>query len=962
MSHTLRWLQAAALLALGCAAGPARAAVTNAVPWADSFEAYPASFAVAGTNGWRADQAAYGTVSTNPAVIAPLAAFAPGYPLPGETHGRVLQVINDVCNDVRGRTGSVVAVDVMAMSLPVLSIPDGDATRQYVVCVNTNGHLLLWHRNMTGGAPGVNEWLELGSPTLATSVWTRFTILHDYAHSLFQVRVNGGDPVTNAAGWTAGGVSQPGSWFYMVQTNGALSTLQFSAGSTNYMDDVVVTNRSVTWTGSGFVERAINDGRMDTGTVVVLRLLQDAFTGTNGDDLAADGRVTVSGLPSNLVAVARRDSDTQVTLSLAHSALQHESGDSVSNVSVVLSDAAFAFGAAWDVSGSTSTPLNVTFLDTPQLSYAGGVFTEAPANDGSLDSAAPMTVDLVHGTFQGTPGENLGTNAAKVTFTNLPAGLAGEVLMLNPTQLQVRLTGHALAHAAADSVTNVAIAFGDAAFETVPASSVFHATAPLSITFADPSVLSYAATLFREAPPNNGAVGGTSLVLSNKAFNATNGEDLVAAGKVAVNHLPAGLGLAIVVADAQDAALSFTGLAVPNTVANSVTNLAVVFGDTAFVGGNAAGVAGAQRSDLSVRFVDPVVITYSTNAFTELSGGMIDGRTPATVTISGDTFAGANGNDLVALGYVAVSNLPPGLTVQFRRDSDTQLTIVWGGAATANSTNDSVANVQFVFQRDAFGYVQWDQVQGYTVSGISVQFINDTGYFSVMPYQEPFESYANGISIAGTNGWSGPFPDAGLVTNDVAANAGVRSYLGGHSTLPVAGEHRQVLAVNDEIRAAVHTEGAPLAFLDFMMMPAPVQFVPDQDTNRQYAIYLNTNCQVVVWHRNTAGAVPTNEWLTLSGSSGIDTSRWTRFTVTHDYARHRFQVQVNEGLPIVDAAGWNDAGTGRPGPWFYMVQTNASLSSIVFSGLGSTCLDDVTLRTRLDDLFGSRAGAVFKFR
>ena len=94
----------------------------------------------------------------------------------------------------------------------------------------------------------------------------------------------------------------------------------------------------------------------------------------------------------------------------------------------------------------------------------------------------------------------------------------------------------------------------------------------------------------------------------------------------------------------------------------------------------------------------------------------------------------------------------------------------------------------------------------------------------------------------------------------------------------------------------------------------------------------------------------------------ISTSQWVRFTVAQDYANHRFQMRVNEGSPVMDAAGWDDTGTTRPGAWFYMVQTNAAMSRFWISGGGLGYLDDLTVKAALPGMFGQGVGTVFKFR
>jgi len=961
----------AALAMAWLACGPVAFGTTNVVPWADSFETYTNGFQVAGTNGWSSDNVGDGIVTTNPAVVGLLTNYAVNgrsYPLPASVgHTQVLQTTNEVRTDVRSVTGGVVAVDVMVMPVALTNTPGGDPDQQYAVYVATNGHVVVWHRNMTGGAPGVNEWLELSNAPVSTGVWSRFTIKNDYAHNLYQVSVNEEVPLTNAAGWawSAGSLTNSGSWFYMVQTNGALARLRLGEEGTNYVDDVVVTNRSVAWTGGAFTESVTNNGTIDAGTTLVGTLLWDTWAGTTGEDLTVSGKASVTGLPAGLTGMVLVASTTQVTVRLTGAAAQHEYVNSVSNgISVTFSNSAFALGNAWDVTGLPYTSVSVTFSNGPQLSWTGSGFTEAAANDGSFDPTNTVTIGLVYGTFNGATNEDFGTNGLKVAFTNMPSGLTGAVTMVSSTQLQMRLTGSAAAHAAANS-TNLLMTFQDGAFNTVPASSVLNNQTNLSITFADPGVLTYGATVFHETVTNNGTVSGTTLTLSNKYFNATNGEDLVASGKVTISPSLGGLGVQIIRgATAQDATLIFTGTATSNAFANSITNLVITFDNSAFVGENAGAVSNWTLPTLQIQFNDPRILTYSGISFREISGGVIDNHNPVTITLSGDTLNGTNGEDFVSAGLITLGGppVPPGLTAQITQDTLTQLSVRFLGIAVSNEPSDSVSNIVFAFQDGAFVAGNAIYVSNSVMSGISITFTNDTGFFNVMPYAEPFEQYPSGTLMAGTNGWSADYPDAGVVTNDPAATASLALYLQQHAGYPVAGAHQQVLDVLDGIRTEIHTEGAHLAYLDFMTVPLPMQFVPDNDTNRQYALYVSTNQQLVIWHCNTAGGAPTNEWRTLPNGGSISTSQWVRITVAQDYALHRFQVRINEGLPVTDPAGWSDSGLNTNGSWFNMVQTNASLTRVRFAGLGMVMLDDVTVRAALSDTYGQGMGSIFKFR
>ena len=1063
---------AAAALGVVWLAQTASAGITNAVVWWDSFESYPDGTLIDGTNGWSADILAGGAVTTNSAVTG-LLTNTLACPLPSATHSNVLQVTCPVRNDTGSATGGVVAMEFMALPLQMTSLPPGDTNMQYSLCVSTNARLTIWYRDailMT------NQWLELtNSPPIATGVWTRFTVQHDYSNRMFQVQVNQGNPVLdNNAGWTAGGATQGGSWFYMVQTNASLARV-LADGGPAYLDDLLVTNRSLAWTGTGFTESTANNGTLAPPAITV-SLAYDTFAGADNENFATTGRATVTNVPTGLTAVVTRTSATLVSITLTNAALLHESANSISNLGVRFTDTAFTHGNAWDVSSIQRTNLSVTYLDTPRLSCNTNRFGETVANDGSLDNSTPLLITLTNGTFSGTDGSQL-TNY--VVFSNLPAGLWVSMIRTNGgTNAVVQLLGQATANDAANNTT-VTLAFQDGAFNVAPASSVFGGTTNLLITFIDPSVLTYTTTLFTETAANNGAVSGAALSLSNKTFSATNGENLVASHKAAGVGVPGGLTLQVIVTNSQHATLSFTGNAVAHAAANSITNLGVTFDDTAFVGANAAGVIGGTRSDLIIQFNDPPVVsasggpfresganngaignsvtialtgdtftagpfvaglqyavtnvptgmtlgltyadgrhvtaalagkatnhaaansltnlhltfsdgmfttvaasnitghpidfavqfldqpvvTYSSNTFHESSAGYIDNRAPITITVAGDTFAGANGQDFVQAGWFMATNLPTGLTAQVTRDSDTQLSVRLTGAAITNAASNSVSNLAFAFLPSAFGTVDWNQVVNYQASGFQIQFVDDNGFVNLMPYQESFESYSNGLWLAGSNGWSALYsPDAAIVTNDAVVTSNLMAYLAaGHTQFPIVTTHTQVLYVQDHIATAVSNESSSRVYVDFMTTPVGFTAEIPSDTNLQYAFYVSTNGQLVIWHQDWTGA-HTNQWLALTNAGTISTSSWVRFTVTLDYTHNLYQVQVNEARPVIDARGWTEGGTSPTGSWFHMVQTNGCLSLLRMSGVGVGYLDDLTVRTSLPQWFGVRAGSIFEFR
>jgi MYXO-CTERM domain-containing protein len=121
--------------------------------------------------------------------------------------------------------------------------------------------------------------------------------------------------------------------------------------------------------------------------------------------------------------------------------------------------------------------------------------------------------------------------------------------------------------------------------------------------------LKYSAKTFKEAYADVGAIDNKTpavLTLAHETLTGADGDDFVAAGKVVVANLPAGLTAKLLRKSAYTLALTLEGSATAHAMAQSVTNLTLTFQNAAFVGGVASAVSGYQTSDLAVQFHGPV--------------------------------------------------------------------------------------------------------------------------------------------------------------------------------------------------------------------------------------------------------------------------------------------------------------------------------------------------------------------
>jgi len=264
----------------------------------------------------------------------------------------------------------------------------------------------------------------------------------------------------------------------------------------------------------------------------------------------------------------------------------------------------------------------------------------------------------------------------------------------------------------------------------------------------NPTGLIYTSTVFAESPANNGTINNAapmSIQLLNAIFNATNGEDLVASGKLQVNNQPPGLTFVAQQIISNMLSVTVNGAASHHNSSNNVSNLTFAFTDAAFsnVVGGAASVLNSTANSLQVQFLDPV-LTWSGTNFTESVYN--DGSIANTLGISlvGDYLTGANNENFVAAGKVAVSNVPPGLTAVITRTGPTNLTAALTGKATQHDFANSISNLTFVLQTTAFSNTPANVVTNYAMTNLLVNFISNSITYYVA---------TNGVETAAGTSW-----------------------------------------------------------------------------------------------------------------------------------------------------------------------------------------------------------------
>ena len=193
--------------------------------------------------------------------------------------------------------------------------------------------------------------------------------------------------------------------------NGAFTNETAATVTGSTKSDLAITYRdpsSIAYSGT-FAEADNNDGSVNGN--VVATLTGDTFaagTGTGGTTAAG---VSATNVPDGLTAVLTRTSDTKVTLTLTGTATNHADTNSISNLTITFTDAAFVNEGAATVGGSTKSDIAVTFrrvaVGTPTVSSI--VFANS-GSGGTYDLGETITVNvgfdegsLTIDTMNGTP-------------------------------------------------------------------------------------------------------------------------------------------------------------------------------------------------------------------------------------------------------------------------------------------------------------------------------------------------------------------------------------------------------------------------------------------------------------------------------------------------------------------------------------------------------------------------------
>jgi hypothetical protein len=501
--------------------------------------------------------------------------------------------------------------------------------------------------------------------------------------------------------------------------DGAFTTTPTASNLAGYTDNTGIIDfndqPSITYSGS-FAETAANNGAV-SGSIIAI-LTGDTYAAT----LTEGVHYSLANVPAGLSAVMTRTSPTVATLTFTGNAVTHANANDVANLQVTWQNGAFTTTTvASNVTGYTDNTGIIDFVDpgTGSLSYDTGTFTESVANDGTIGNSIVIT--LAGDTYAASL--TLGGN---VTVTNVPAGLTASITRTSATVATLTLTGTAAAHANANDIANLTVAFTNAAFATLPALNVTNSTkSNVVVDFNDPATgaLAYDAGTLTESSALDGSIGNSlNLTLTGDTFAAT----LTPGVNVTFTNVPAGLAASITRVDATHASITLTGSATSHANANDIANLTVVFADAAFTSIPASLITNSTKSNIAVDFGD-ASITYTGAGFTEAASnnGTVTGSIVAT--LAGDTYTSsvAVGSTFTSGTHYTLTNVPAGLTATVTKTSTTVATITLTGTATTPTNVNDVASINITWTNAAFNTVSATNIAGSTgVTGLGVDFFD----------------------------------------------------------------------------------------------------------------------------------------------------------------------------------------------------------------------------------------------
>ena len=422
---------------------------------------------------------------------------------------------------------------------------------------------------------------------------------------------------------------------------------------------------SISYSGTTFTENVSNIG--ESSDTLLITLSNDTFV------LTATDSITTNNVPLGMTAEFSRLSATQISMSLVGEATTHETD--INNLTVSFAAAAFNENSiAGNIENFEVTDLIIDFIAPASLAYSGTTFTESNNNDGSTSDSIVITLT----------GDTFVTDIdTKVNATLLPLGMSAEFNRDSSTQITLTLSGSANDHESIHSKTDVSVSFSSDIFtnNTVAGNISGSVVSDRVINFIDTASLSYSASTFAEALINDGSIEN---VITIDLVNDTFPSDVNT--RVSVTTLPDGLTYSVSKVTDNQVQITLLGSALDHQNLHDRADLRVEFLDSAFVNTSlASNVTNSIRNDVGIDFNNQPSLSYSTSDFSESSNNNGAIGNAIVITLTGDVFV----SDVNLSTKISAVVIPTGLSFDYVRDSDTQITITLLGNAQDHDVNDN---------------------------------------------------------------------------------------------------------------------------------------------------------------------------------------------------------------------------------------------------------------------------------
>jgi len=208
-----------------------------------------------------------------------------------------------------------------------------------------------------------------------------------------------------------------------------------------------------------------------------------------------------------------------------------------------------------------------------------------------------------------------------------------------------------------------------------------------------------------------------------------------------------------------------------------------------------------------------------------------------------------------------------------------------------------------------------------------------------VPFEDSFESYADGTELNGTNGWACAGAGGAVVSN-VSYTFGT-----GYCPYPLNTNHTRVMRLNTVVTNFVEGPAGQRVWIDMMVQPHALWSAaepPLLDEAMNAAVYVDPDGHPAIGH-TVYGTVSNRVWSVITNTV-IAVDSWHRLTIVLDYIprdRHHyhlyFSVRLDGRLLTHPNARGGTDGCGPGGVWFPMLN-DAPLASCTVGKAG--CLDD----------------------